>query len=141
MHRDPAVRGGGFHGHGIFLIAATSLSELLIDDGDRQSPGMIGLDRVRQFEQFPLGRVRTCKRTTLLEFHLCCIIAMSMTSEGVVSALTASRPQSFGRMYRRGGLRLRETFSQLQEILTTVTTSSPISMRGEKVHVAPKRIH
>jgi hypothetical protein len=43
---------------------------------------MIGLDRVRQFEQFPLGRVRTCKRTILLEFHLGCIIAMPMTSAG-----------------------------------------------------------
>ena len=46
------MRDGGLHGHSIFLIAATGLSELLIDDGNRQPPSMIGLDRVRQLKQF-----------------------------------------------------------------------------------------
>ena len=35
MQRDPAVRDGGFNRSAVFLIAAASLSKLLIDDGDR----------------------------------------------------------------------------------------------------------
>jgi hypothetical protein len=38
MHGDPAMRDGGFHGHGIFLIAATGLSELLIDAATDSRP-------------------------------------------------------------------------------------------------------
>src|SRR3977135_3897184 len=64
----------GLHGHSIFLIAATGLSELLIDDGNRQPPSMIGLDRVRQLKQFLL-----CERSLFLKFHLGCI-AMPMAS-------------------------------------------------------------
>ena len=55
MHREPAVRDRGGHRRAIFLIAATGLSELLIDDGDRQPPGVIGRDRIRQLKQFLLG--------------------------------------------------------------------------------------
>ena len=49
------MRDRGGHRRAIFLIAATGLSELLIDDGDRQPPGVIGRDRIRQLKQFLLG--------------------------------------------------------------------------------------
>jgi hypothetical protein len=41
---------------------------------------MIGLDRVRQFEQLALGCLGRRERAILLKFHLGCIIAMPMTS-------------------------------------------------------------
>ena len=81
MHGEPAMRDGGLHGQAIFLIAATGLSELLIDDGNRQPPSMIGLDRVRQLKQFLL-----CERSLFLKFHLGCI-AMPMASAGRRSPL------------------------------------------------------
>jgi hypothetical protein len=46
MKCDPAVRDSGFDRSAIFLIAATGLSKLRIDDVDRQPPDMIGLYRV-----------------------------------------------------------------------------------------------
>jgi hypothetical protein len=64
------VRDGGFHGQAIFLKAATGLSELLIDDGDRQATSMIGLDRIRQLKQFPLSGLGCRERAILLKFHL-----------------------------------------------------------------------
>ena len=48
MQCDPAVHEGGFDGGAILLIAAASLSKLPVDDLNRQPPGMIGLDRIRQ---------------------------------------------------------------------------------------------
>ncbi len=54
MHRDPAVRDGGFDGCSVFLIAAASISKLPVNDLDRQPSGVIGLNRVRQLKQFPL---------------------------------------------------------------------------------------
>ena len=59
MQREPAVRDCGFNGQTIFLIAATGLSELLIDDGDRKATGVIGLDCIRQLKQFFARRPRT----------------------------------------------------------------------------------
>src|SRR6266478_8470914 len=87
MHRNPAVRDCGLHGQAIFLVAAASISELPVDDGDRQATGMIGLDGVRQFEQLPLGGFRRRERAILLEFHLGCMIAMRMASAGRFSPL------------------------------------------------------
>jgi hypothetical protein len=37
------------------LITATGISKLLVDHGDRQATGVIGLDRVRQLKQPFLG--------------------------------------------------------------------------------------
>jgi hypothetical protein len=48
MQREPAMCDCGFHGQAIFLIAATGISKLRVDHGDRQATGVIGLDRVRQ---------------------------------------------------------------------------------------------
>jgi hypothetical protein len=48
MHREPAVRDCGLHGHAIFLIAATDLSELVIDHGDGHATGVISLYRIHQ---------------------------------------------------------------------------------------------
>jgi hypothetical protein len=73
MHGEPAVRDGGSHGDAIFLIAATGISKLPVDDGDRQPPRMIGLYRVRQLKQFLLGGVGRSERAVLLEFHLPCL--------------------------------------------------------------------
>src|SRR5258706_10093795 len=87
MHRNPAVRDCGLHDQAIFLVAAASISELPVDDGDRQATGMIGLDGVRQFEQLPLGGFRRRERAILLEFHLGCMIAMRMASAGRFSPL------------------------------------------------------
>jgi hypothetical protein len=64
------VRDGGFLGQAIFLKAATGLSELLIDDGDRQATSMIGLDRIRQLKQFPLSGLGCRERAIILKFHL-----------------------------------------------------------------------
>jgi hypothetical protein len=64
-----------FHGGAIFLVAATGISKLLIDDGDRQPIGVIDLDRVRQLWQLALGRR---EGAVLFEFHLGCMIAMPL---------------------------------------------------------------
>src|SRR5258708_31896013 len=80
MHRNPAVRDCGLHAQAIFLVAAASISELPVDDGDRQATGMIGLDRIRQFEQFLLGGLGRRERAVSLEFHLGCMIAVPMAS-------------------------------------------------------------
>jgi hypothetical protein len=69
MQRDPVVRDNGFNRRAVFLIAAASISELLIDQGDRQPPGMIGLDSIRQLKQFPLGGLGCRERSIILEFH------------------------------------------------------------------------
>jgi len=47
MHGEPAVRDGGFDRRAMFLVAATDISKLLVDHGDRQATGVIGLKRVR----------------------------------------------------------------------------------------------
>src|ERR1700730_14594160 len=69
MQRDPTVRDGGFHRRAIFLIAAGSFSELPVDDLDRQPPGMVGLNRIRQLKQFSLGGLGRRERAAFLEFH------------------------------------------------------------------------
>ena len=56
MHGDPAVRDGGFHGHAVFLIAATGFVKELVDRADVQPPGVIGLDSVRQASGDGSGR-------------------------------------------------------------------------------------
>src|SRR6266550_1097804 len=48
---------------------------------------MIGLDRVRQLEQFPLGGLGRRERAIPLEFHLGCMIARPMASAGRRSPL------------------------------------------------------
>jgi hypothetical protein len=55
MHRDPAVRDCRLNRCAIFLIAAARISGLPVDHLDRQSPGVIGLYRIRQLKQFFLG--------------------------------------------------------------------------------------
>jgi hypothetical protein len=87
MQHDPAVRDGGFDRPGVFLIAAASLSELLIDHGHRKPTGMIRLDRIRQLKQLPLGGFRRRERAILFEFHLGSMIAMPMASAGRRSPL------------------------------------------------------
>jgi hypothetical protein len=57
VQREPAVRDGGFDGQAILLMIATGLSELLINVGDRQATGVIGLDCIR----FLLGGLRRRK--------------------------------------------------------------------------------
>ncbi len=74
MHCEPAVRDGGFDRRAVFLVTATGFSELLIDDGDRQPTGVIGFDRVRQFEQLPLGglgRMRSSLNFILIAWSQC----------------------------------------------------------------------
>src|ERR1700682_5096898 len=83
MHREPAVRDSSFNRRAIFLVAATGTDELCVDHGDRQSPGMIGLHRIRQLKQFLLGGVRRRERSRFLEFHLGCMIAMPWRRRGV----------------------------------------------------------
>jgi hypothetical protein len=80
MHREPAVRDGGFHRRAVFLVAAASLSKLPVDDLDRQPPGVIGLNRVRQLKQLPLGGLGRRERAVLFEFHLGRMIAMPTPS-------------------------------------------------------------
>jgi hypothetical protein len=72
MQRDPAVRDGGFNRSAVFLIAAASFSELPVDDLDRQPPGMVGLNRIRQLKQFSLGGLGRRERAIYLEFHRAC---------------------------------------------------------------------
>ena len=69
MHREPAVRDSGFDGLAIFLIGATGLSKLLIDDGDRNSTGVVGFDRIRQLQQLSFGGLGRREWAILLEFH------------------------------------------------------------------------
>jgi hypothetical protein len=88
----------GGHRRAVFLIAATGLSEFLIDDSNRQSPGVIGLYHIRQLEQFSLGRLGRRERAILLESHLGCI-AMP---DGVGKALLALRDSRHCHPYRRG---------------------------------------
>src|ERR1700682_3418312 len=87
MQREPAVRDCGFNGQARFLIAATGLSELLIDDGDRKATGVIGLDCIRQLKQFLLGGLGRPERSIFLEFHLGCMIAQPMALAGRFSPL------------------------------------------------------
>ena len=77
----------GFHGQAMFLIAATGISKLLVDHGDRQATGVIGLDRICDLKQFPLGGLGCRERAVLLESHLGCMIAMPMASAGCFSPL------------------------------------------------------
>jgi hypothetical protein len=44
-----------FNHRAVFRIAAASLSKLPVDDLDRKATSVIGCDRIRQFEQFPLS--------------------------------------------------------------------------------------
>ena len=76
------MRYSGFDGLAAFLVAAASLSKLPVDDLDRQPPGMIGLNCVRQLKQFLLGGLWRRERAILLESHLGFMIAMSMASAG-----------------------------------------------------------
>jgi alpha-D-ribose 1-methylphosphonate 5-triphosphate synthase subunit PhnI len=39
----------------VFVTAAACGHELHVDDADRQTADMVGLDRIRQLKQFPLG--------------------------------------------------------------------------------------
>jgi hypothetical protein len=43
MHRKPAVHDCGFNGHAVFLITATGISKLRIDDLDSKSTSVIGV--------------------------------------------------------------------------------------------------
>jgi hypothetical protein len=52
-----------------FFVAATGLSKLPVDDLDCQPPGVIGLHRVRKFEQLSLGGFGRREGAVLLEFH------------------------------------------------------------------------
>jgi hypothetical protein len=80
MHGGPAVRDSGFNRSAVFLIAAASISKLPVDDLDRQPPGMVGLNRIRQLKQFSLGGLGCPERAVCLEFHLGCMIAMPTPS-------------------------------------------------------------
>jgi hypothetical protein len=51
----------------IFLKAATGISKLPIDDGDRDQRDR--LDRVRQLKKFSLGGLGRRELAVLLEFH------------------------------------------------------------------------
>jgi hypothetical protein len=56
----------------VFLIAATGIMKLPVDALDRNPPGMIDLDRVRQLKQFSLGGFGRRERAILFEFHFPC---------------------------------------------------------------------
>src|SRR5258708_25702580 len=62
----------------VFLSATASRQELLVDDGDRHSTGMIGFDRVRQLEQFLLRDLGVGERAILLEFHRACLVSAAV---------------------------------------------------------------
>ena len=93
MHREPSVRDGSPNGQAIFFIAATGLSELLIDDGNRQPPGMIGLDSIRQLKQFPLGGLGCRERSIILEFHFS-PASLSLARASAPGLGISIRPQS-----------------------------------------------
>src|SRR5258708_4161652 len=97
MHGEPAVRDCRFNRCAIFLIAAASISKLPVDHLDRQSPGVIGLYRVRQLKQFLLGALGRSERAVLLEFHLGCMIVMPMALAGRFSPLEAPGIYSLAR--------------------------------------------
>jgi hypothetical protein len=46
-------------------LRCRSISELRVDDVDRQTPGVIGLDSVHQFEQLALGGLGPNERSYL----------------------------------------------------------------------------
>lgn len=65
MQREPAARDCGGD-----RIAAASISKLRVDDGDRQLPGVIGLDRVRQLKELFLGGLGLANGRSCLNFIL-----------------------------------------------------------------------
>jgi hypothetical protein len=69
VHDQPAMRDRGFNRSAVFLIAAASFSELPVDDLDRQPPGMVGLNRIRQLKQFSLGGLGRREWAVLFELH------------------------------------------------------------------------
>jgi hypothetical protein len=60
---------GGVSGHGIFRDAAASVQKLPIDDADREPAGVIGLDTVRDLQQFLDCGVNVYEGPTFLELH------------------------------------------------------------------------
>ncbi len=63
MLGQPAMLNRGGHRRAVFGCAAASISELRVVD--RQTPGVIGLDRVHQFEQLALGGLGPNERSYL----------------------------------------------------------------------------
>jgi hypothetical protein len=69
MHRDPAVRDGGFNRSAVFLIAAASLSKLPVDGADLHPAGMVGLNPVGYLQQLAGGVVGIGELPRCDEFH------------------------------------------------------------------------
>ncbi len=65
MLGQPAMLNRGGYRRAVFGCAAASISELRVDDIDRQTPGVIGLDSVHQFEQLALGGLGPNERSYL----------------------------------------------------------------------------
>src|SRR5260370_7458149 len=85
MQHDPAMRDCGGNRSTVLLGAASSISKLRVDDRDRQPPGMIGLYRVGDLKQFPLGGLGRRERALILEFHLGSMIATPLASPAFFS--------------------------------------------------------
>src|ERR1700694_3546595 len=89
MQREPAVRNSCGHRRAVFLITATGLSELRVNDANRQATGMIGLDRVRQLKQLFLCGLGRRERAILVEFHCWLFPLIAESMAGTVLVLAA----------------------------------------------------
>jgi hypothetical protein len=66
----------------VFVTAAACGHELHVDDADRQTADMVGLDRIRQLKQLALGGLGCCERAIVPCFHVGGMISVSIASAG-----------------------------------------------------------
>lgn len=80
----------------VFFVAAASIPKLPVDGFDQQPPGVIGLNRVRQFKQFPLGGLGCGEGAILFEFHFWRFLSYLARASRIAVALRAHQTQEFG---------------------------------------------